>query len=324
MPLSFRGLPLALAAIAALAAPAVASAAEPATQVPGYYRAAIGSLRVTALFDGTVPLARSELVGVTPARLAALLENRYVPETPKGLQTAVNAYLVERDGTRMLVDAGTAQCFGPGLGQVPANLRAAGFSPGDVDVVLLTHAHPDHACGLLDADGGMAYPNAQVWLAGEEVDHWNDREAEARTAEGMRFLFDLARRALAPYEKDGRVHRLGNDDALPKGVGIVATPGHTPGHRSFLLDGGSAKLLVWGDVLHYHAVQFAMPEASYEADVDRARAITSRREVLAGAAREGWWVAGAHLPFPGLGHVRGEGKAFAWVPAEFSPYTPTP
>ncbi len=101
------------------------------------------------------------------------------------------------------------------------------------------------------------------------------------------------------------------------------THGHTPGHVSWLFDGGAGgKLLVWGDLVHFHAVQFAQPDASYEADSDRTAAIASRKQALAQAADAGWWVAGAHLPFPGLGHVRREGEAFAWVPGEFSPLPP--
>ncbi|GGH65136.1 hypothetical protein GCM10010975_32640 [Comamonas phosphati] len=71
--------------------------------------------------------------------------------------------------------------------------------------------------------------------------------------------------------------------------------------------------------MHYHAVQLARPDSSYEPDTDRAQAIASRRAMLERAAGNGWWVAGAHMPFPGLGHVRREGRAYAWVPTEFGP-----
>ncbi|MGE8275438.1 MAG: MBL fold metallo-hydrolase, partial [Stenotrophomonas sp.] len=57
----------------------------------------------------------------------------------------------------------------------------------------------------------------------------------------------------------------------------------------------------------------------FEADSDRKAAIASRRSLLQQATANRWWVAGAHLPFPGLGHVRSEGQAYAWVPAEYSP-----
>ncbi len=318
---------LALSAGAALTLPSPAHAAAPApqTQVPGVYRQAIGRLRVTALFDGTVALPRAQLANIPPQAIARLLDHRYVPENDKGLQTAVNAYLIQ-DGTHLtLVDTGTATCFGPGLGQVLANLRAAGYAPEQVDDVLLTHAHPDHLCGLLDTQGQPAYPNATVWLSAADAAYWLDPASEAGAPQMLRFAFPLARAAVAPYQATQRLRRFRPGDALPGGAVALDTHGHTPGHVSYRFDGGAGQqLLVWGDLVHYHAVQFAQPQAAYEADSDRDAAIAARKRMLAQAADHGWWVAGAHLPFPGLGHVRREGEAFAWVPAEFSPLPVAP
>lgn len=302
-----------------LATMAAAHATAPTEQVPGVYRQRIGALQVTALFDGIVRLGRKELVGVQPAVVDRALENRYVPETGKGLQTAVNAFLV-RDGDHLtLVDAGTAQCFGPGLGQVLANLRAAGVDPSEVDDVLLTHAHPDHLCGILDSQGEVAYPNATVWLSQADADYWLDPASEAGAPQGVRFAFALARTAAAPYQAAGRLRLFQPGQALPGNAMALDTHGHTPGHVSFRFDSQGQSLLIWGDVLHYHGVQFAHPDASFEADSDRQAAIGSRRAMLSQASDGKWWVAGAHLPFPGLGHVRRDGDAYAWVPAEFSP-----
>lgn len=88
---------------------------------------------------------------------------------------------------------------------------------------------------------------------------------------------------------------------------------------SYLFGEDAQGLLVWGDVLHFHAVQFAHPDVSVAFDSDSTAAIASRKQVLQRAASQRWWVAGAHLPFPGLGHVRSEGAAYAWVPTEFTP-----
>lgn len=322
--MKFRPLAALAAALALLTGPAWAEApSAPATQVHGVYRQAIGTLRVTALFDGTVALSRQELVGIEPGAITRLLDHRYVPEDPKGLQTAVNAYLVQQGRHLTLVDTGTAQCFGPGLGQVLANLRAAGYVPEQVDDVLLTHAHPDHMCGLLDDAGKPAYPNATVWLSRADADYWLNPASEAGAPRMLKFAFPLARKAAAPYEKAGRLHLFAPGDALPGGATALDSHGHTPGHVSYLFDGGSGQLLVWGDIVHYHAVQFARPDASYEADSDRTAATAARRGLMQRAADAGWWVAGAHLPFPGLGHVRHEGKTFAWVPGEFSPLPAT-
>ena len=315
------GLVLAGGACAQSTAPAPVPAAE-LTQVPGYYHQAVGALRVTALFDGVVALPRAQIAGLSADQVSNLLAHRYVPEGKPGLQTAVNAYLVQVGGRKVLVDAGTADCFGPGLGQVLGNMKAAGLAPEQVDDVLLTHAHPDHLCGVLGADGKPAYPNATLWVDSTEAAYWRSPEAEARTPKALSFVVGQTRRALDAYAADGRLRTFSpGDGALPAGIQALATHGHTPGHSSYLIDGGNAqsKLLVWGDLVHFHAVQFARPSASFEVDADRQQADASRRRMLQRAAAEGWWVAGAHLPFPGLGHVRTEGKNYAWVPAEYSP-----
>jgi len=72
--------------------------------------------------------------------------------------------------------------------------------------------------------------------------------------------------------------------------------------------------------VHNHAVQFAKPEVAIEFDSDPKQAVVARKRIFAQAAREKLMVAGMHLPFPGIGHVRREAKGgYAWVPAEFAP-----
>jgi len=320
----FRPLPLRTALVLAmtsipLTALAEARAPAPTQQVAGVYHQRVGELQVTALFDGVVALGRQEIVGIDPTRVTRALDGRFIPEGPKGLQTAVNAFLIRNGNHLTLVDAGTAECFGPGLGQVLDNLRAAGVDPAEVDDVLLTHAHPDHLCGILDRTGKVAYPNARVWLSKADADYWLDPASEAQAPQGVRFAFGLARHAIAPYQTAGRLQTFAPGAPLPGGAQALDTHGHTPGHVSYRFESKGQSLLVWGDVLHFHGVQFAHPEAAYEADSDRAAAIASRRTMLAQASNGKWWVAGAHLPFPGIGHVRSEGEAYAWVPAEFSP-----
>ncbi|WP_207953585.1 MBL fold metallo-hydrolase [Vreelandella lionensis] len=92
------------------------------------------------------------------------------------MQTAVNAFLIHTGQNLVLVDAGSAACFGPTLGQVEQNLRASGYAPEQVDTILMTHLHPDHVCGLVDENGEAVYPNAELRASEGDADFWLDEE----------------------------------------------------------------------------------------------------------------------------------------------------
>jgi putative beta-lactamase-like, zn-dependent hydrolase protein len=112
-------------------------------------------------------------------------------------------------------------------------------------------------------------------------------------------------------------HAGGKPTEVLPGVRMVAANGHTPGHVGWLVDD---RLLLWGDIVHFHAVQFARPQVYLVFDSNAPAAIASRKRLFAEAARHDWWVGGAHLPFPGLGHVVPYGKkSYHWVRGEFSP-----
>ena len=293
-----------------------APVAKQQAQVPGFYRMALGEFEVTALYDGYVKLDPKLLKGASAEDVQSLLAKMFL-ESSKGVQTAVNAYLVNTGSQLVLIDTGAAQCFGPTLGVIQSNLKAAGYSPEQVDTVLLTHLHPDHACGLQGVEGKAAFPNATVYVPQAEADFWLSEEVAAKAAESSQGMFKMARAAVAPYVASERLKRYAEGSPLVPGIASVALHGHTPGHSGYLLSSAGQSLLVWGDIVHSHAVQFARPEVAIEFDVDSAQAIATRKKVFADAARDKLWVAGAHLPFPGIGHVRAEGAGYAWVPVEY-------
>ena len=222
---------LALASLSLLAAPA--SAAPPApvqTQVPGYYRQALGEFEITALYDGYVDLAPQLLKGLRADQVQSLLARMFIANT-KGVQTAVNGYLVHTGDHLVLVDAGAAQCFGPTLGQINSNLKAAGYSADAVDVVLLTHLHPDHLCGLVDGQGKAAFPNATVYAAKADADFWLSAKAADAAPDGFKPFFKMAGDSVAPYQAGGRFKTYTPGETLIPGVEALDTSGHTPGHR---------------------------------------------------------------------------------------------
>lgn len=302
-----------------LFASSLATAEAPAqkTQVPGYYRLNLGGFEVTALYDGAIKLDTKLLKNTNDKEVQQLLARMFV----KGpaVQTAVNAYLINTGSKLVLVDAGAAKVFGPSLGNIVANLKAAGYAPEQVDAVLVTHLHGDHVNGLIDAEGKAVFAHAEIWSAKADNDFWLSEDIAAKAPKEAQGFFKMARDAAAPYLKAGKWKTFsGNQDLLP-GFASFAANGHTPGHSAYLVGTGEDKLLIWGDIVHNHAVQFARPTVAIEFDVDRKAAVATRKAIFAKAAKEKLLVAGMHLPFPGIGHVRAESKGYSWVPAEFSP-----
>lgn len=316
---SLTRLALALALGVALvpATPALAEAPAVHTQVPGFYRLAVGDVEVTALYDGFIDLDTKILSNASPAEVQRLLARMFLGG--QKVQTAVNAFLVNAGGKLILVDAGAAKAFGPTLGYIGDNLKAAGYSPEQVDVVLLTHLHADHAAGLLDADGKPLFPNAQVRVAQADHDFWLSEAIAAKAPDGFKPFFKLARDAAAPYQAAGRWKPFAGEVEVAPSITAVDAHGHTPGHTAYLIESKGQRLLIVGDAVHSHAVQFARPEVAIEFDSDKKKAVAARKKLFARAAKEKLALAGMHLPFPGLGHVRTEGKGYAWVPVEFSP-----
>ncbi|MGE5385081.1 MAG: MBL fold metallo-hydrolase, partial [Betaproteobacteria bacterium] len=233
---------------------------------------------------------------------------------------AVNAYLINTGSNLVLVDAGAAQLFGPGLGYVLQNLKAAGYDPAQVDTVVVTHLHGDHIGGLNGADGKPVFPKANVFAAQADNDFWLSQQTADTAPKEAQPFFKMARDAAAPYQAAGRWKTFKAGETLVPGVQAVQANGHTPGHTAFAVESEGQKLLIWGDVVHAHAVQFARPGVSIEFDVDQKQAIATRRNLMKAMAESKSLVAGMHLPFPGIGHVRAEGKgSYTWVPVEFSP-----
>lgn len=294
-----------------------AEAAQQKTQVPGYYRQALGAFEVTALNDGQILLDTKLLHHASPKQLQHQLADHL---RPNPVPTSVNAYLVNTGSKLVLVDTGAATLFGPGMDQLRGNLKASGYAPEQVDDILITHFHGDHIGGLTTADGKAVFPNATVHAAQAETDFWLSPEQTAKAPEAMRGYFKMAQAALKPYVDANRLKTFSGDVELAPGVKAIATPSHTPGHTSYLFESQGHGLLVIGDLIHFSTVQFALPDVSIDFDSDQKNAVPTRKKIFARAAKDQLLVAGAHLPFPGLGNIRAEGKtSFAWIPVDFTP-----
>jgi len=282
-------------------------ASKPAAQPNGIHHLAIGEIVVSALNDGVHQVSFDDLVADDhPACVEAHLgEHRAAPPW-----LTINCFLLRCGGKLALIDAG----FGPKtpfVGGLLRNLSATGAITEDIDLILMTHMHPDHESGLLDPDGKAIFPNAELVLHEKELAYWRDEAAMASASEEAKGDFILARKALSAY--GDRLRTAREDEVLP-GVRAMPTPGHTPGHTAWLIESAGDALLVWGDIIHFPGIQFAFPGSSVAFDIDRAAAVAARNKVLQFAAQERIRVGGIHLDFPAFGHVAPSGSGYRFVP----------
>ena len=284
---------------------------------PGYYRMMLGDFEITALSDGTVNLPMDKLLTNTKTAATAKAFGSYFIKTP--VETSVNAYLINTGTKLVMVDTGAAGLFGPTLGNLLANLKASGYQPDQIDEIYITHMHGDHVGGLMDGDK-LAFPNATVRADKHDADFWLSQANMDKAAAGDKGGFQGAMASINPYVKAGKFLPFEGDIALVPGVKAASSYGHTPGHTTYLVESKGEKLVLWGDLMHVASVQFDNPAVTIQFDSDSKAAAAQRAKAYAAAAKEGYLVAGAHLSFPGVGHVRAAatGKGYTWVPLNYS------
>lgn len=282
-----------------------------AQQAPGFYRFRLGAFRVTVLSDGTAPRDLPKIISRPDAVRAAFeAAHQTLPA-----ELSINCFLIDTGPRRILVDAGAGELFGTTSGMLVANLRAAGYRPEDVDDVLLTHIHGDHSGGL-SVGGQPVFPKAVVHVDQRDPAYWLDADEQARAPASRHTSFVQSRQTVAPYVRAGRLRTFDGSTVLFPGIRSLPEYGHTPGLSGYLVESQGQQLLLWGDIVHAAEVQFRDPSITIDYDVDAAQAAAARQRILQDASREGWLVGGAHLSFPGLGHVRADGDGrYAWVPA---------
>jgi glyoxylase-like metal-dependent hydrolase (beta-lactamase superfamily II) len=196
-------------------------------------------------------------------------------------------------------------------GQLRSLLPAAGYRPEDIDIVVITHGHPDHIGGLL-ADGKPAFPNARYVFGAAEFDFWkrgeNVREArKANRALFMKMAVPLADRAT--FLKPG--------DEVVAGIRAIDAAGHAPGMLAYHLESGGRQALIWADTAIHYVMAVQRPDWHIDVDDDKDKAAATRRRILDMVASDGLWAIGFHMPFPGVGYVEKAAGSYRWVPVSY-------
>ena len=306
---SRRGTLLALGG--ALAAPALIRA-TPATAKakmlgpirPVHFRFPLGDFEVTTIYDGAVKLPGPHPIfgeNVEAEEVAQFAEANNLPSDK--MEIGFTVTLVNTGSELILFDTGNDGTQRPTAGKLRARMAEAGYAPEDVDIVALTHFHPDHIGGLM-VDGKPAFPNARYVAASKEYDHWT----------GIKH--PLVKSNVVPLAE--KTTFIDKDISVVSGVDAVAANGHTPGHTVFHIESGGKRLLITGDTANHFIASLERPDWHVKFDMDKEGAVAARKNVFGMLATDGVPFIGYHMPYPSVGYVQDNGSGgFRYTPASY-------
>lgn len=265
--------------------------------VPAFNRFKLGEMEVTALLAGTRTVEKpTEIFGlnVPPEEFAAVSQAAFLP-TDKA-QFFFTPTLVNTGKELVLFDTGMVP-----EGMTTA-LAAAGYSPDEIDVVVLTHMHPDHIGGLMSG-GTPTFAKARYVTGSAEHNFWSGSPSELFTAN------------VVPL--NDRMTFLDDGGTVTGGITAKLAPGHTPGHMAFLVESGGQTLAITADTANHYVWSLAHPDWEVRFDADKPMAAQTRRDVFGMIAADRIPFIGYHMPFPAMGYVEAQGDGFRYVPASY-------
>lgn len=292
------------------------------TQGAGGYRINIGDIEVTVLSDGFFPFgAPYPAFGadVGKAKVEAALRDAFLPTDRITFQ--INCLLIRAGNRVLLADTGCGSGFGLLAGRMVQNLKRSGVSPEDVTDVLITHLHPDHIGGAFKADGTPVFPRAAFSFHKADSDFWSQAAP------------DMSKTGIAPDQRSGMIDAAkkfldrvkgkctllkGETTQVIPGVSAVLAAGHTPGHVTIVIESGEQRMIHIADLCHSHAIVYAHPQWRVAFDTDMQLGAATRQKYFAEYAQKRTLLCASHLPFPGLGHIRGAGEGYAWAPIDWA------
>ena len=314
---SFLTGPLLAAGCAALPVPARAGAPVAAAQGPGVCRYKLGAYQLTALYDGIwyLPIDDKFVRNAGAAAVNEAFAAAFLP--PSVLPISFTALLVNTGAKLVLIDTGTAGQITDSAGFMNANLAAASIAPDAIDIIVISHFHPDHIDGIKTKDGDKVFRNAEILVPEPEWKFWMDDGNMSRASGAVHRYFLNARRIFKDIAKEVRQFKPGAEVA----PGIVSVPafGHTPGHTAFAIHSGGQSMLAMSDTVREPWLFVRHPDWQPSYDMDGPLAVNARRHMLDRAVANRMLVEAYHFPFPACGHIAKSGTGYEFVPAMWAP-----
>jgi glyoxylase-like metal-dependent hydrolase (beta-lactamase superfamily II) len=300
--------------------PARAAAPLAGKQAPAFYRYKVGEFECTSLSDGarTFPMPPPFVRNIPREQALAAAEAAHMP---KGMVTVpFNPQLINTGSKLVLIDTGFGPLPNQPVGRLVDNMKAAGIDPKQIDIVIISHLHPDHTNGIKAPDGSLVFPNAEIKVPAVDLAFWMSDEniAKAESNPMMKGYFTNVRKVYSGgLDKKVTQYEWGKEVA--PGITAVDTSGHTPGHTAFAVASGNARVLVQSDVTNIPEFFLRNPNWHVMFDVDPVKAAQTRHKFYDMAAAEKALVVGFHFSFPSLGYVEKDGTGYRLVPVRWNP-----